>query len=367
MRILIVHPVMAFLGGGERLCCETIRALLSKGHEVTFLSGTFDPRRVEDFFGYHRLFTRVNLMMYPLNDRGEVFGTYTNLIQHLRGQAQVLKGEEHHSGRPFDVIFSTQDPGYIPDMQLPVVQWGYFPKAFSFPQSLPKTIRVLPLRLHYERKISRIGLVLAISEYSKTHLDNQWRRPSILAYPACNMVSPVAKRNLIVTAARAVPEKRLDLFWTVARLCPQYEFAMLLTQEPHLMDYPSKLSKDAPDNGTVILNPPRDLYHRFLSEAKVYLHLMPGEHFGITIVEAMSASCVPVVHDSGGPREIVSDQVGFRWQNLEDIPTMIDEAISKSPSEEASRVAERFSVERFEKRLSSIFSELQARNPRPLQ
>ena len=47
-----------------------------------------------------------------------------------------------------------------------------------------------------------------------------------------------------------------------------------------------------------------------------YVHCAENEHFGITIVEAMAAGCVPIVHDSGGPREIVIDKVGFRWHNL---------------------------------------------------
>jgi glycosyltransferase involved in cell wall biosynthesis len=133
------------------------------------------------------------------------------------------------------------------------------------------------------------------------------------------------------------------------------------------MEYPKKLLREAPENGTIVLDPPKDLYHKYLGEAKVYLHLMNGEHFGITVIEAMSASCLPVVHDSGGPKEIVNDQIGFRWQNVEDIPTMIDESIKKSPSEDARRAAETFSRERFENRLFSIFSELQVRNSIPPQ
>ncbi len=360
MRILIVHPVMAFLGGGERLCCETVRALLSNGHEITMLSETFNPQRVETFFGYAGLFSRVSLMLYGLKYSRGKFGTSSHLLHHLQAQREVLKEIEHVPSRGFDLIFSTQDAGYIPDVTLPVIQWGYFPRPFSFPNSVAKTVRSLPLRLHYDRKISRIGLVLAISQYSKSHFDREWKRPTALVYPACNMVSPGPKRDLVVTAARAVPEKRLELFWEIARRRPEYEFAMLATQVSHFTKYSNDLSKKAPDNGRTIFNPPKEEYHRLLGQAKVYLHLMPGEHFGITIIEAMSASCVPIVHDSGGPKEIVDDVLGFRWRKVQDIPEMIDEAIKKSPSEDCRRKARNFTYEIFEKRLSSIFSELRA-------
>ncbi len=355
---MIVHPVMAFLGGGERLCCETMRTLLSCGHELTVLSEVFDPRHMERFFGYNGLFDRVNLLLYRSSEKAGQFGTTSHLIHHLRGQKHALKQLGHFHNRAFDLVFSSQDPGYIPDMNLPVIQWGYFPRYFQ--RSLGGTIRAFPVRLHYQRKVSRIGLALAISQYSKWHLDREWKRPSTLVYPACNMVSPRTKRNLVVTAARATPIKRLELFWKIAKLRPEYEFVMLLTRDPDSPEYSTSLSKESPNNGRTILNPRKELYHTFLGEAKVYLHLMEGEHFGITVVEAMSASCVPVVHDSGGPKEIVNYGIGFRWRTMEDIPKMVDEAMGKSPSSACRQRAEEFSVERFQKRLSAVFSELQA-------
>jgi glycosyltransferase involved in cell wall biosynthesis len=42
-----------------------------------------------------------------------------------------------------------------------------------------------------------------------------------------------------------------------------------------------------------------------MREAKVYFHTMVGEHFGISIVEAMAAGLIPLVSDVGGPIEFV--------------------------------------------------------------
>jgi len=355
MRVLVVHPDMKFLGGGERLCCDTIRALVSMGHEVTLLSEAFNMERTEVFFGYGGLFERVDLSNYAPSNRDSPFGTSSHLIHHIRGQKRALNQLKHSDGRPFELVFSTQDPGYIPDLSVPVLQWGYFPRYF--PDSLPGSLFSLPLREYYRRKISRIGLVLAISQYSKSSLDLKWSRPSTLIYPACNMVKARGKRDLVVTVGRAIPAKRLELFWKVASLCPEYEFVMLLTQDPGLLEYSKRLSKGSPTNGNTLFNPPKQTYHKFLGEAKVYLHFMNGEHFGITIVEAMSASCVPVVHDSGGPKEIVNEETGFRWKSIEEVPGMIKEAMEKSPSPACRLRADDFRFERFEKRLSEILSE----------
>ena len=356
---------MKFMGGGERLCCDTIRTLLTQGHTIALLSEAFDPRRIEEFFGYEKLFDKVDLFLYSPRKRSTPYGSTTHLIHHAKGQVQALN-QSHFRNQAWDLLFSTQDAGYIPDLELPVLQWGYFPKHIPsfFEIALPKAIRSFPVSRYYRNKIARIGLVLAISEYSKLHLDKEWKRPSTLVYPSCNMVPTKAKRNRVVTTARTIPEKRLELFWKVAELCPEYEFVMLLTNDLRFREYTSKLYSQIPANGSIVSNPRKDVYHNILGESKVYLHMMVGEHFGITIVEAMSASCVPIVHDSGGPREIVDAETGFRWQKFEEIPIMVRDAMNRSPSAAARQRAETFSIDVFQKKLSSIFSGLQERNRR---
>src|SRR5260370_3416402 len=173
MRILIVHPVMTFLGGGERLCCDTIRALQSGGHDLTVLSSNFEPEKLEKFFGYGQLFARVNLMLYKSINGSDQFGTSTHLLRHLKGQQKVLQQGTRSSDPNFDLIFSTQDPGYLPAMHGPVIQWGYFPRTFSYPTSVPRPIGSLPVGLPCKQHVSSIALVLAISRYSYKRLGRE--------------------------------------------------------------------------------------------------------------------------------------------------------------------------------------------------
>lgn len=42
-----------------------------------------------------------------------------------------------------------------------------------------------------------------------------------------------------------------------------------------------------------------------MGEAKIYFHPMVGEHFGMSVVESMTAGLVPVVPDIGRPTEFV--------------------------------------------------------------
>ncbi len=348
-----MHPLMSAMGGGERLCCETMIALINRGDEITLFSGDFIVDRLERFFGYDGLFRRISLKTYPADPRDR-FGTYKHLLHHAKAQRKLLSADSD-----FDLVFSTQDAGYIPDISSPVFQWGYFPNT------LPRGLYGWPLRVHYSRKIMRIGLVLAISEYSKSHFDREWEVPTTLVYPACNMIQPGHSRDhVVVTAARGVPEKNLELFWEIATRCPNYEFVLLLTLDPRFLEYSRALQSTAPTNGHVIVNPNKEMYQETLAKSRIYLHLMRGEHFGITIVEAMSAGCVPVVHDSGGPKEIVGS-VGLLWRQIDEIPKLLSvaEASYEVMSKRSIERARNFSREKFDESFDEVLERIVSRVP----
>jgi len=48
-----------------------------------------------------------------------------------------------------------------------------------------------------------------------------------------------------------------------------------------------------------------------MRKSKVYFHSLPGEPFGISTVEAMSAGLIPVVPDIGGHTEFVPSKYQF--------------------------------------------------------
>jgi glycosyltransferase involved in cell wall biosynthesis len=179
------------------------------------------------------------------------------------------------------------------------------------------------------------------------------------------MIRPSHVRdNVVVTAARGVPEKNLELFWEVARRCPNYEFVLLLTQDPRFVEYSRALQGNVPMNGRVIVDPGKEVYQETLAKSRIYLHLMRGEHFGITVVESMSAGCVPVVHDSGGPKEIVGSS-GLLWQKANEIPKLLADA--DTSYERISRLsrerARTFSREKFDKSFGEVLERTVSRFP----
>jgi len=66
-------------------------------------------------------------------------------------------------------------------------------------------------------------------------------------------------------------------------------------------------------------------YVDILSRSKVYVHARPGEHFGITITEAMASGCPAIVHRSGGQWTDVVDQgrYGLGWSSTEELKSKV--------------------------------------------
>lgn len=72
---------------------------------------------------------------------------------------------------------------------------------------------------------------------------------------------------------------------------------------------------------------------KIFSEARVGLHTMKDEHFGITIVEMMSAGLVTIAHASGGPlKDIIGssqDQVGYLCSNTDEFVSQVVRAMNR--------------------------------------
>jgi glycosyltransferase involved in cell wall biosynthesis len=63
-----------------------------------------------------------------------------------------------------------------------------------------------------------------------------------------------------------------------------------------------------------------------LQGSKFYIHPKRHEHFGISLVEALSAGCIPFVHNSGGQVEIVTPDV-LRFGSPDELPARISSLV----------------------------------------
>ncbi|CAI2167821.1 11172_t:CDS:2 [Funneliformis geosporum] len=159
-------------------------------------------------------------------------------------------------------------------------------------------------------------LVMVNSTWTKGHIDQLWRVNSKIVYPPCDTASltklPLeGRQRIIVSVAQFRPEK--DHFLQLQ------SFHCLLSNHPNFRQGPEKVELvligssrnqgdesrililkelckdlDLEDNVTFEINASFEKLVYWLSIAKVGLHTMWNEHFGIGLI--------PVVHNSGGPK-----------------------------------------------------------------
>jgi len=320
MKILLVHPRLSVKGGGERVAIHSILAATKAGHEVSLLSEEFDESSFEDFYDCPGLFDKVDRSYYPAFRPvlGPRVLLYQRLIYHWRWIRKAVSRDS------FDMVLSTQDIGYVPSTHAPVVQYCYFPEYFSHLQTGESPMWRLyyrPASTYYQNRVRRVGTLLSVSDFTRGLVAKKWERDSKTVYPPCpveafsELSNAQPRENLVVTIGRIVPEKRFHLFVELARIVPKTRFVAIGSLSDETSAYYERLKRTAPDNISFVLSPLRKV-RNILGRAMAYVHCAENEHFGITIVEAMAAGCVPIVHDSGGPREIVTSDVGFRWSSL---------------------------------------------------
>jgi len=364
MKILLVHPRLSVKGGGERVAIHSILAATKAGHQVSLLSEEFDEASFEDFYGCPGLFDRVNRSYYPAFKPvlGPRFLLYQRLIYHW------LRIKKAVSQDSFDMVLSTQDIGYVPSTRAHVVQYCYFPEYFSHLQTGSSSpiwrLYYRPASAYYRNRVRRVGVLLSVSDFTRGFVEKKWGRDSTTIYPPCPVeafseLSKVQRReDLVVTVGRIVPEKRFHLFVELARIVPKTRFVAIGSLSDVASTYYDRLKRTAPENVSFVLSPLRKV-RGLLGRAMAYVHCAENEHFGITIVEAMAAGCVPIVHDSGGPREIVTSDVGFRWSDLSTASRQIamlaeNDDLRRGFSAASSARAKQFRPEVFESEMTRV-------------
>src|SRR2546422_1989233 len=362
MRILIVHPRLSVMGGGERVAIHSIKEALREGHEVYLAAEKFDIEAFEDFFGVKGLFKQVRMLTYP---PFQPFVRRAVLYQRLVYNQMRLRNIV--STRPwFDLILNTAEVANHPSTRSPSVQYCYFPEYFGHLQSAGVhglwELYYKPARIFYRSRVNRINRLLAVSNFTRDLVKMKWGRESTTLYPPCPIELyndlHLPKENLVVTVGRLAPEKRMGLFLEIAHRLPTLKFAIIGSIAPEKRWYFEGLNATAPDNLSILVSPLRKV-KEVLGRAKAYVHCAQNEHFGITIVEAMAAGCVPLVHDSGGPREIVSDAVGFKWNSIDEAVAKVsslieDDGLRRKLSNAAISRAQQFGPEEFESGMGKV-------------
>ncbi|OGG04421.1 hypothetical protein A2W14_01950 [Candidatus Gottesmanbacteria bacterium RBG_16_37_8] len=350
-KILIYSPYWSKAGGGERYLLQ-IAFILQKNYRIYLLADKIIKKKARHIFGLN--LDQVEFLEPGFFRNQNFFSRYLFL-------------------RQFDICFYTTDG------------------SLFFPAS-PKNYLVIQSPLHipppgFTSKLKiKNWKIVCYSGFMRKIISDRLGKDSFILPPAVDtdlfMRDKVKKEKIILTVGRffssPLHEKRqdflLDFFiknyqkyfrnWQLiicGNLTEQSGNEFLIKLKKKIKGYPVKLMVNLPFT---------DLKHLY-KKSSLYWHAagygsdpqkLPEkmEHFGITTLEAMAASAVPLVFAAGGQTDIVvNGKSGFLWpdeahflkynRQLLDSPTLL-----KKMAQQAGQRSFYFSLSNFEKRLHEI-------------
>lgn len=237
----------------------------------------------------------------------------------------------------------------------------------------------VPYRIFY-RSFSRnvhLTRILSLSEYCADLCKRAWEMDSQVVYfpvPYAAWVPTVEHlRDGVITLGRFSPEKNQLEQVAIAEALRRAEVTAPMSIVGAVASAPNRalylhlaaeLVKRGISKVTLYPNLPTEKVVSLAQTSKVFLHTMRYEHFGIATVEAIAAGCVPIVHDSGGSREIVPVEE-LRFRTTEEAAEKVERALQGEYDRHLPMLREyisRFSEDSFKARVTEII--LSAANER---
>jgi len=271
----------------------------------------------------------------------------------------------------YDLIFYLSD-GSIPNLHAKQ-NWLHFQAPFQIKGD----------KFWTQQKLSHINKVICNSNLTKSFIDKSFNINANIIYPPVSVhdfhVSNIDNENIILNVGRfdqIMNAKRQDIlietfkkmidngledWWLIFAGGLQHNEDQLLRLREMAVGYPIDFHINIAHEEIV------SWYHR----SHIYWHAAgyeiddskqpeKVEHFGISIVEAMAAGCIPMVYPSGGVKEIITDKKnGYYWKSSDQLSKMTQNIIDNLGKEEhiieaASKRSHEFSKEAFFKKVDDL-------------
>jgi glycosyltransferase involved in cell wall biosynthesis len=168
-----------------------------------------------------------------------------------------------------------------------------------------------------------------------------------------NCLCSNSRENQVLVISRFSPEKQIEKAISIARILKDTKFIIMGSLLKANNSYFKSIQQMIEDYGlanTIKLMPNASEDEKIdaMSSSMIYLHTMKGEHFGISIVEAMGAGLIPVVPSFGGCSEIVPSE--YHYNTILDAAEIISKNIAEYDSKKSKfliNIAKLFSAENF--------------------
>ncbi|WKZ26017.1 MAG: glycosyltransferase family 4 protein [bacterium] len=347
MKAAIYNPYLDTLGGGERYTIEFCRVLSEIGYnvDIEWKNGEI-LKKISNRFG-------------------------VKVPQNIKVVEDIKKGKD------YDICF------WVSDGSIPTLNARKNILHFQVPFK-----NVNGSSLLNKMKLFRINDVICNSRFTKSVIDKEYGVDSIVLYPPIEtrLFNPKRKENIILYVGRfssLLQSKGQDVL--VNTFKKLYDFKSS-------KDYGNKSWKLVLAGGVevgssellyklklmvdnypieIVESPKFKELQALYGKAKIFWSASgfgvdqnknpeKVEHFGMTVVEAMSAGVVPVITSNGGHLEIVSSgKNGYLWHNEQDLLDLTTKLINEKGllsklSKSAKISSQNFGKEVFKKNIEEI-------------
>ncbi|MGD9763184.1 MAG: glycosyltransferase [Candidatus Binatia bacterium] len=319
-RILFVQPSLNPPGGGSVVAAWMIQALRSE-HTITLLGWTApDLPRINRYAGTTLTQRDFAVRLVPALVRGLAARSPLPL---WRVKNLYLMRRARDQRPDFDLVVTANNEG---DYGLPTVQYVHYPTAHHWRPardlrwySRNPTVR----RLYHTVAERTLGFDRARMVGSSTLVNSGYiaglfeqlhgARPDVCYPPVAGEVPEVpweGRQLAFACIGRFSGEKRLAEILDVIGAVRATHAAVALhilgsNDDPEITAFLRRRAQIAPEWIHLHEDLDRAALFDVVSRCRFGIHAMHHEHFGMAVAEMIRAGCVPFVHASGGPAEIV--------------------------------------------------------------
>lgn len=356
----VFSPVLNWCGGQEWVAVNIINALKENGHQVVVLTDSpLNHNKFDRIFNKKVTIDQQVILPLRFFSPTNYHNIYTDLIRSI-----VLKSK-------CDVLIDTFSNAVLPGVNCCYIDYPLLKRMETKLPLMRNKIYFYPYKNYLISRKNEIKkkLVFVNSKFTADAVKTEIGVVPKVLYPSVSndilnhskIGKGTQRTNNVTTVARICPQKRLELIPYIAKLTNKdicFTIAGLLDSKETLRLL-LKISKDlgVSERVRIITNVKREQLVKILLNSKAYLHPKKDEHFGISIVEAMALGCIPVVHNSGGPKEFVPQNQ--RFNNIHEAAEILEKVVynwCSQESEQTSQDAKKFSENRFSKQFIKIFN-----------
>ncbi|GIU72432.1 MAG: hypothetical protein KatS3mg003_1911 [Candidatus Nitrosocaldaceae archaeon] len=303
MRISVAIPSLNFCGGAEAVTLSLIKLLKEKGYYVRLVTVDKPDRdKISSILGRFIDADDENFVVdYDLTIKQDLMNNVKLLTSFSRLLNNIKKNDEEfiiNMYGEFDLAINLADLSYINSIPIRLRHSNNMFKN--------SVLKIYNLRNNM-LKNNLYALKISNSHYLHNMLMNKIGIDTIVIHPPIDEhIKQSKKDDTVITVARISGDKNLEKVLYIADMMRDIDLRFVIIGRVHDNKYYQKLMNllnklNLNENVKLLSDEPRSVILDHMARAKIFLHTMDYEGYGLSIVESMLAGCIPIVPQNGGP------------------------------------------------------------------